>query len=74
MAPAGNRAGPLPRPGPIGRSVRLLLGVAILYFFAGIVWDLAELVDGVNLANPLTQSILSSNAIAASLLPGNDVR
>lgn len=43
----------LPRPGPVGRAVRLLLGLALLYFFAGIVADFPELADGVNLANPL---------------------
>ena len=44
----------LPRPGPIGRGVRLLLGVALLYFFAGIVRGFPELIDGIDLTNPLT--------------------
>ncbi len=43
----------LPRPGPIGRAVRLLFGLALLYFFAGMVADFPRLVDGVNLANPM---------------------
>ncbi len=48
------RAGALPRPGPIGRGVRLLLGLALLYLFAGIVLDFPELADGIGLTNPLT--------------------
>jgi hypothetical protein len=34
--------------------VRLVLGLALLYFFAGIVSEFPKLADGVNLANPLT--------------------
>jgi hypothetical protein len=33
--------------------VRLVLGLAVLYLFAGIVADFPKLADGVNLANPL---------------------
>ncbi len=53
MSAETQHEGTLPRPGPIGRAVRLLLGLAVLYFFAGIVADLPELADGINLANPL---------------------
>lgn len=53
MAAAGERVGTLPRPGPVGRGVRVFLGLALLYFFAGIVGDFPDLADGVNLASPL---------------------
>ncbi len=43
----------LPRPGPIGRAARLVLGLALLWFFAGIVAGFPKLADGVHLANPL---------------------
>ena len=54
MAAPSHDAVALPRPGPIGRGVRLLLGLAVLYLFAGIVADFPKLTDGVNLVNPLT--------------------
>ena len=54
MAAPGQDAATLPRPGPIGRGVRVLLGLAVLYLFADIVADFPKLTDGVNLANPLT--------------------
>lgn len=54
MAAASQNAGTLPRPGPIGRGVRLVLGLALLYLFAGLVSDFPQLTDGVNLANPFT--------------------
>jgi len=54
MAAPSQDAVALPRPGPIGRGVRLVLGLAVLYLFAGIVADFPKLTDGVNLANPLT--------------------
>lgn len=53
MAAPSQDAVALPRPGPIGRGVRLVLGLAFLYLFAGIVADFPKLTDGVNLANPL---------------------
>ncbi len=54
MAAPSQDAAPLPRPGPIGRGLRLVLGLAVLYLFADIVADFPKLTDGVNLANPLT--------------------
>ena len=54
MAVATESAGTLPRPGPVGRGLRLALGLAVLYLLAGIISALPELASGVNLANPLT--------------------
>ena len=54
MAAASQDPVALPRPGPIGRGVRLVLGLALLYFFAGIVSGFPGLADGVDPANPLT--------------------
>ena len=54
MAVASQNADALPRPGPIGRGVRLLLGLCALYFFVGLVAGLPKLADGLDLANPLT--------------------
>ncbi|MHC4506753.1 MAG: hypothetical protein ACYTFI_25975 [Planctomycetota bacterium] len=54
MAREGTREGRLPRPGPVGRGVRLLLGLAVLYLFAGVVGGFSDLSDGVSFASPLT--------------------
>jgi hypothetical protein len=53
MTSASQDSDGLPRPGPIGRGLRVILGLVVLYFFAGIVSALPELADGVNAANPL---------------------
>ncbi len=47
------QAGTLPRPGPLGRGVRLVLGIAVLWLFAGLVGDLPSLADGPNPAQPM---------------------
>lgn len=54
MATTSQDAGALPPPGPIGRGIRLALGLAVLYFFAGIVSALPKLADGIDLANSLS--------------------
>ena len=43
----------LPRPGPIGRLLRLVLGAGLLYLVVDIVRQFPQLLDGANLANPL---------------------
>jgi hypothetical protein len=43
----------LPRPGPIGRIVRLGLGGLVLWFAMGIALEFPALTDGMNARNPL---------------------
>ena len=60
MEVEGKASGSLPAPGPIGRSVRVFLGAALLYFFASIIREVS--------ANP--RAFLG--ALAGSGIPSGD--